>query len=124
MKGQGPLSLGICAMALLLLATSFLASDWVKVQKSDKGIQTGSISGKVFQPDLKACPEAKVEVKLGKWNKIKGKTDSKGMYFFSKVPAGTDYSIKASKGDLSKTVKVNVTAGKNTTVDLVLAKKK
>jgi len=112
-------------LAFNFAGNSLPAEDGVKVQKVKDGVQTGTISGKVFNPDMKPCPEAGVEVKLDKKNKIAGQSDGKGMYLLSGVPAGSGYSVSAKKDNLSVTVKsVNVAPGKNTTIDLILAKKK
>ncbi len=125
MRGLRYLILTIGLGAGLLLANYLAAGRGVPVQKSGDGIQTGSVSGRVFQPDLQAAAGASVAIKLGQGNKFSGATDKKGMYFFSGIPAGTGYAVSASKDKLKATKKnVNVTAGKNTTVDLVLEKKK
>jgi hypothetical protein len=75
-------------IGILFVLNVFTLNSQVPIQKTKDGIQTGSISGQVFKPDLKACPEADVKVKLGKGINLQAKTDKKGMYLFSGVPAG------------------------------------
>jgi len=86
------------------------------------GVQTGVISGRIFKPNLSGAGSAAVQVKIDANNKIYGKTDSDGFYMFSAVPAGTGYSVIAIKSGYTKTKKdnINLTAGTNKTVDLVL----
>lgn len=122
MRGKYQLSVCLILSAFLLNSGVFPIEDLTPVQKAKDGIQTGTVSGRVFEPDLSASSGATVLLKLGENNKIEGKTDSKGFYMFSGVPAGTGYSITAKKGDMAVTInKVNVAAGRNTKVDLVLA---
>ncbi len=111
-------------VAFRLGANPFPQADWVEVQKPKDGIQTGTVSGKIFEPDLSASSGAKVEIILGSNNKITGQTDGKGFYMVTGIPAGTGYAVSATKGDLViRKDRVNVAAGKNTKLDLVLAEK-
>lgn len=86
------------------------------------GQQTGTISGRVFKPNLDGAGNASVKVDMGQGNKIYSSADSNGFYLFSGVPAGTGYTVSASKKNYTKKSQsnVSVTAGQNTGVDLVL----
>jgi len=87
------------------------------------GVETGTISGRIFKPNLTGLAHADVWIDLGDDNKIYGESDDDGFYFFSGVPAGTGYDVCAKK--LPNWCKkcqhdVDVTAGENTTVDIVV----
>jgi|GEM_PF-5441973 len=114
----------ICLGLIKIWAQASLAQANSQLSGQSKAIQTGTISGRVFQPDLKPCPEAKIEVELGAENKIQAKTDEKGFYMIPAVPSGKNYIVTASKEGFKSvsSKKIKVSAGKNTTVNLVLKK--
>lgn len=114
----------ICLGLAKILFLSGLAQANSQISGQSKGIQTGTISGRVFKPNLSACPEAKIEVDLGAENKIQGKTDEKGFYMFPAIPSGTGYILTASKEGFKsvRSKKIKVSPGKNTTVNLTLKK--
>jgi len=86
------------------------------------GGQTGTISGRIFKPNLNGAGNASVKVKIDENNKIYGSADGAGFYLLSAVPAGENYKVSAYKQNYTKKADndVDVSAGENTTVDLVL----
>ncbi|MFO8056709.1 MAG: carboxypeptidase regulatory-like domain-containing protein [bacterium] len=85
------------------------------------GEQTGDVSGSIYTPTYAKAPDAPVWLDLGGGEVLYSKTDSAGHHYFQAVPAGSGYSLSASKeGYTKKTANVSVSAGENTTVSFAL----
>jgi hypothetical protein len=112
----------LCCLALLALSPLLVMS---KGKGKLVGLQTGMVSGKVFKPDMSACKNARVEIDMGSGNVLSVNTDDQGFYYFSGVPTGTSYTVKAKKEKFKNAKKtgVSVSAGKSTTVNLTLRAK-
>jgi len=86
------------------------------------GEQTGDVSGSIYTPVYSKATDAPVWLDLGGGDVIYSKTNSSGHHYFQAVPAGSGYSLHASKKGYTKKVNsnVSVSAGENTTVSFAL----
>jgi hypothetical protein len=114
----------ICKISAALVLFLILVTTQALALNTGPEQQTGTVSGKVYKPFFLACAGAKVELDLGDDKKITAQTDEKGIYLLANVPVGANYTITASKDGYKPAIAsaVNVSAGKTTTVNLLLKK--